>query len=127
MKSLLNVFLRTLVFGVALFSLPRLVVYFFFPVSINDKEYISLERTLVSGFLTGLIFSILLVLVHFLYVRYRAKYMGIAPDQIDYDTHQKTEVNLQQPMTTVFERLKSRLSYRWAPAANKFKCSGQKE
>lgn len=112
-KSLLNVFLRTLVFGVALFSLPRLVVHFFFPVSINDTAYPSLERTLVSGFLTGLIFSILLVLVHVLYVRYRANYIGISPDQINYDTHQKMEVSLQQPLTTVFERLKSKLSRRW--------------
>lgn len=113
MKNLLIVFLRTLAFGVALFTLPRLFFHFFFPVYIDGEVYPSLEQTLVSGFRAGLIFSILAVLVHVLYVRYRAKYIGLTSDQIDYDTHQKIEVSLQQPLTTVFERLKNKLSSRW--------------
>lgn len=113
MKNLLIVFLRTLAFGVVLFSLPRLIAHFFSPTYINYEVYPSLERTLTSGFLSGLVFSILVVLVHVLYVRYRAKYIGLTPDQIDYDTHQKIEVSLQQPLTTVFERLKNKLSSRW--------------
>lgn len=110
MKNLSGVFLRALTFFSLLFTVPKLIQFFFFPTYIHDRIWPPLDWLLMSGLISGVGAAVFLTIVQIIYVRNRARKHNIDSSHIDYGIHPSLEMEVTRPLLPVFMDLKTSLS-----------------
>lgn len=109
MKSLASVFIKAFLFFILLFTLPRIVEHYFFPVYIKGQIWPSLQHHITAGLISGGITAMLGTLVQFFYIRYWAKIINIPSESVNYGTNQYLEIKTEFPLLSVFQDLKDRM------------------
>ena len=109
MKNLPDIFLRSFAFYFMLFTLPKVIEFFFFPTYIHDRIWPPIHHGLLYGLIFGSILGVVSVLIQSAYVNKAAKKNNVDYGDIDYGIHQTMELEIGQSSFYVCERLKNNL------------------
>lgn len=109
MKNLTGIFLKAFAFFFILFTIPSLIEYYFYPIYIRGTIWPPLNRIFLSGLITSGIPAILVVLAQAIYINRAARKNNVDFRDINYGIHQTVELDIKEPLLSVFERLKNNL------------------
>ncbi|MCC6283635.1 MAG: hypothetical protein IT262_23725 [Saprospiraceae bacterium] len=109
MKNLTGIFLKAFAFFFIIFTIPKLVEYFFYPMYIRGRIWPPMDHIFLSGLITGGIPAILVVLVQVIYINRAARKYNVDSGDINYGMHQTMELEIEEPSLSVFENLKNNL------------------
>jgi hypothetical protein len=109
MKNLTSIFLKAFAFFFIIFTIPKLIEYFFFPMYIRGRIWPPMDHIFLSGLITSGIPAILVVLIQVIYINKAARKHHVDSRDINYGMHQTMELEIEEPSLSVFETLKNNL------------------